>query len=66
MSPITTSHSFKVFSEVLRTLNDVHFPPNLQLQQAKAHVVNCLSRIVKNKGLMSLVLTNLVQKSDGR
>ncbi|ENN73977.1 hypothetical protein HUJ04_001576 [Dendroctonus ponderosae] len=64
-SPITTSRSFKIFPDVLRILNNLVFPPNLPLPQARAHVVNCLSRIVKSKELMSLVLMNLIQKSDG-
>ncbi|XP_050300195.1 uncharacterized protein LOC126738800 [Anthonomus grandis grandis] len=65
ISPISTSHSFKVFPEVLKTLNTLVFPPNLPPDQAKAHVVNCLSRIVKSKGLMTLILMSLVPKSEG-
>lgn len=66
VSPISTSHSFQIFPEVLRILNHLIFPPNLPLQLAKAHVVNCLSRVVRNKSLMTIILMNLVQTSEGR
>lgn len=65
-SPISTSHSYQIFPEVLRILNRIIFPPNLPLQLAKAHVVNCLSRVVRNKSLMTVILMNLVQTSEGR
>lgn len=50
----------------MRILNRIIFPPNLPLQLAKAHVVNCLSRVVRNKSLMTVILMNLVQTSEGR
>ncbi|XP_066262122.1 sn-1-specific diacylglycerol lipase ABHD11 isoform X3 [Euwallacea similis] len=64
-SPISTSHNFQIYMEILQILNTIIFPANLSSEQAKAHVINRLSRVVKNKGLMTVVLMNLTQITDG-
>ncbi|XP_066148938.1 sn-1-specific diacylglycerol lipase ABHD11 isoform X3 [Euwallacea fornicatus] len=60
-SPISTSHNFQIYTKILQILNTMILPANLSPEQARAHVINRLSTVVKNKGLMALVLMNLTQ-----
>ncbi|XP_076253862.1 sn-1-specific diacylglycerol lipase ABHD11 isoform X1 [Rhynchophorus ferrugineus] len=65
VSPISTSNNFKAIPDVLRALKHLYLPKNLPPIQAKALVTNHLVRVMKEKGLMTFVLTNLVQSTDG-
>ncbi|XP_060533373.1 protein ABHD11-like [Cylas formicarius] len=64
MSPITTSHNFTSFADILYALSKMSFPSNLPLLEARAYATAHLSKVIKSKGIMNFILMNLVQKSD--
>lgn len=66
ISPITTSFNLKRMTQILIALRKMKLPKNMSLLQAKRLVSEHLMPLVKSKALTAFLLTNLVQKSDGR
>ncbi|KAJ8956242.1 hypothetical protein NQ318_014974 [Aromia moschata] len=65
ISPITTSSSFSMTPDLLMILKKYELPRNISISEARRVVLENLMPTVKNKAVLSFLLTNLVQKSDG-
>ncbi|KAJ8953715.1 hypothetical protein NQ314_007325 [Rhamnusium bicolor] len=66
MSPITTSSNFKKTTEILLVLKKLELPKNVPLSEARKLVGEILAPVVKSNAVTAFLLTNLVQKMDGR
>lgn len=66
ISPITTSADLKRMMKILITLRNAKLPKNVTLTKAKRSVGESLMPVVKSRDVTNFLLTNLVQKSDGR
>lgn len=47
-------------------MQNINLPKDVPLSSARMDVDQQLSKVITDKGLRSFLLTNLVQKSDGR
>ncbi|XP_056633194.1 protein ABHD11-like isoform X2 [Diorhabda sublineata] len=66
VSPVSTSDSTKIIPNVLSSLKRIHIPSNKSLREAKKIIGENLYNVIRHKLMLALLLTNLVQKSDGR
>lgn len=66
ISPATISSDISGSSAIFRALESVKIPENLTMSQARISVDNQLSHSIQDQILRSFMLTNLVQKTNGR
>ncbi|KAJ8984150.1 hypothetical protein NQ317_017801 [Molorchus minor] len=65
ISPITTSPGFNRTPELLLALKNFELPKNVSFLEARQSVRDMLMPLLKHKAVLSFLLTNLVQKSNG-
>ncbi|KAI4454903.1 alpha/beta hydrolase family [Holotrichia oblita] len=66
ISPVRISPNFKTTPFMLEALSKVSLPSNVPISTARVSADQQLLKVISNKGLRSFLVTNLVQKSDGR
>ena len=66
ISPVRTSPNLYVMPSILETLNKIVLPINVPISTARITADQQLLKIINDKGLRAFLLTNLVQKNDGR
>lgn len=65
ISPVKDT-DFGSLPSLFDILQSVQFPSNVPVSQARVQVDKQLVELVDDKGIRAFLLTNLVQKEDGR
>lgn len=66
ISPVTSTSSMVAIPEIFRALESVTLPTDVGMSSARSLVDDQLSEYIPNQSLRSFLLTNLIQKSNGR
>lgn len=66
ISPATSSPNLTSMPEIFQALETVNLPTDVSMSQARSSVDGQLSKSILDSSLRSFLLTNLIQKSNGR
>lgn len=64
-SPVSTSSTLIHLPRLLIALDKLRIPETLSLSQARKMMIESLLNVTKSRGVITFLMTNLIQKSDG-